>query len=201
MIQVDDPKLVLASGSAGRRALMTAAGLRFTVQPASVNEVAVKRAMQNEGAAPDAVALILAAEKARSVSAPGAVVIGADQILVCNGEWYDKPGNLDGVMEHLLRLRGRPHTLHTAVCCWQDGKPLWKEVSRSELTMREFSTSFLETYLEHEGEACQDCVGAYRFEGLGVHLFERVEGEQAAILGLPMLPLLGFLRRHGVLSA
>jgi septum formation protein len=201
MIQLDDPALVLASASAARHALMQAAGLRFTVRATALDESAVKHAMQSDGAAPDAVALALAAAKAGAVTAPGAVVIGADQILVCHGEWFNKPGDLDAVMEHLLRLRGRTHTLVTAVCCWRDGEALWHDVSSAELTMRPFSNAFLEAYLAQDGEACRHCVGGYRFEGLGMHLFERVAGDHAAILGLPMLPLLAFLRQYGVLLA
>lgn len=195
------PRLVLASGSVARRALMRAAGLRFDIVPAAVEEGAVKRAMQADGAAPEAVAAALASAKAEAVDAPGALVIGADQILVCEGEWFDKPGDVDGVMEHLLRLRGRSHRLVTAVSCWRDGAPVWHDLSCPELTMRAFSTGFLESYLALEGEARAACVGGYRFEGLGRHLFERVVGEQAAIEGLPMMNLLAFLRRAGVLMA
>jgi septum formation protein len=201
VIQADDPALVLASGSAARRALLTAAGLRFTVQAAAVDESAVKHVMQADGATPDSVAMALAAAKARSVTVPGALVIGADQILVCNGEWYDKPGDVDGVMEHLLRLRGQTHTLLTAVTCWRDGAAVWQHNASCDLTMRDFSMEFLEAYLAQEGDACGQCVGGYRLEGLGLHLFARVEGEHAAILGLPMLPLLSFFRQCGVLLA
>ncbi len=201
MIQADSPALVLASGSAARRALLTAAGLRFTVIPADIDEGAVKHAMRRDGAPAEAAALALAAAKAQAVVAPGALVIGADQILVCNGEWYDKPGDADGVMEHLLRLRGQTHTLVTAVCCWRDGAALWQDCARCDLTMRDFSMDFLEAYLAQEAEAYRDCVGGYRLEGLGQHLFARVEGEYAAILGLPMLSLLAFLRQYGVLLA
>jgi septum formation protein len=200
-LQAELPELVLASASAARRGLLRAVGLRFAVMPAAVDEDMVKRTMQTDGATPDMAALALAGAKARSIDRPGAVVIGADQILVCNGEWYDKPGDLDGVMEHLLRLRGQTHMLVTAVSCWRDGKLLFQDVSRPELSMRAFSTAFLEMYLEREGEACRDCVGGYRFEGLGMHLFDQVNGEMSAILGLPMLSLLAFLRRHGVLLA
>jgi septum formation protein len=195
------PSLILASGSAARRALLQAAGLRFTAQPAPIDEAGIKRAMRAEGATPDATALALATAKARHIDAPGAVVIGADQMLVCDGAWFDKPADMDDVLEHLLQLRGQTHVLVTAVTCWQDGALLWEHVARPVLTMRPFSNGFLEAYLALEGEACLDCVGAYRFEGAGLHLFERVEGEQAAILGLPLLPLLGFLRRHGVVLA
>jgi septum formation protein len=201
MIQANDPKLILASGSAARRALLDAAGLRFTVHPSSVLESHVKHMMQSDGATPEQVALALAKAKAEAITAPGALVIGADQVLVCNGEWYDKPGELDAVMEHLLRLRGHTHTLVTAVTCWRDGKMVWHDCAHNELTMRQFSNSFLEAYLALDGEACCECVGGYRYEGLGMHLFAKVTGEHAAILGLPMLSLLAFLRQSGVLIA
>ena len=201
MIQADDPPLVLASTSAARRALMEAAGLRFTVRPSDVDESAVKHVMQTDGATPDQAALALAAAKAEATAAPGAVVIGADQILVCNGEWYSKPGDDDALMEHLLRLRGQTHTLVTAVCCWRDGKALWQDCVHSHLTMRPFSNAFLEAYLAADGEACRHCVGGYRLEGLGLQLFAKVDGDHSAILGLPMLPLLAFLRQCGVLIA
>jgi septum formation protein len=178
-LQAELPELVLASASAARRGLLRAVGLRFAVMPAAVDEDMVKRTMQTDGATPDMAALALAGAKARSIDRPGAVVIG----------------------EHLLRLRGQTHMLVTAVSCWRDGKLLFQDVSRPELSMRAFSTAFLEMYLEREGEACRDCVGGYRFEGLGMHLFDQVNGEMSAILGLPMLSLLAFLRRHGVLLA
>ena len=195
------PKLILASGSPARRALLQAAGLRFTVCPAAVDEAAIKDAMRAKGASPDAAALALATAKARAIDAPGAVVIGADQMLVCRGEWFDKPGDADTLMEHLVRLRGQTHRLVTAVTCWQDGAPLWHHAASPALTMRPFSDGFIEAYIAAEGAACAACVGGYRFEAAGVHLFERVEGEHAAILGLPLLPLLGFLRQHGVVLA
>ena len=166
-----------------------------------VDEGAIKKAMRAEAATAEMVAFALAGAKARAVHAPGAVVIGADQILVCDGAWFDKPGDVDGVMEHLLRLRGRTHRLVTAVSCWRDGALLWQELACPVLTMRDFSPAFLEAYLVHEAEACTGCVGGYRFEGLGRHLFTEVAGEQAAILGLPMLGLLGFLRVAEVLLA
>lgn len=201
MIQADGPALVLASRSPARRALLEAAGLRFTVQASAVDEDTIKQAMQADGAPPNKAALALAAAKAQAIDAPGAVVIGADQILVCNDQWFDKPDDLDSVMEHLLQLRGQTHVLVTAVCCWRDGAPLWQDCVQSSLTMRPFSTEFLGAYLEQDGEACRECVGGYRYEGAGMHLFDRVEGEHAAILGLPMLGLLSFLRHYGVLLA
>jgi septum formation protein len=201
MLQNPTPKLILASQSASRRALLTAAGLEFDCMPARVDEDAVKQAALAEGASADEAALTLASLKAERVARrhPDALVIGADQILVCDGEWFDKPADMAEAGEHLRRLRGRSHTLVTAVVCQRGDMPVWQHVATPLLTMREFSDGFLREYLLAEGEALLSSVGAYRLEGLGVHLFNRIEGEHAAILGLPLLALLGFLRQHGVL--
>ena len=197
----DAPPLVLASGSAARRALLHAAGLVFRVQPADVDEAAIKAAMRSDGASPDETALALADAKAASVGAAGELVIGADQLLVCEGEWFDKPPDLAAARGQLQRLRGRRHDLVTAVSCWRGGRRVWHQVVRPALWMRRFSDTFLAAYLAAEGEALLGSVGAYRLEGLGVHLFEAVEGEHAAVLGLPMTALLRFLREAGVTLA
>ena len=192
------PELVLASGSSARRALMEAAGLVFTVVRPDVDEAAIKQAMRAAGPGPDEAALALADAKASSVKDGGALVIGADQILVCGDEWFDKPSDIEEARRHLVRLRGGAHRLVTAVCCWRGGERLWGHVAQPVLRMREFSNAFLDAYLAAEGEALLGSVGAYRLEALGLHLFEAVEGEHASVLGLPMLPLLGFLREADV---
>jgi len=148
-------------------------------------------------------ALRLAELKALRISRrdPEALVIGCDQLLVCDGAWFDKPADVAEARAHLLALRGRSHTLVTAVLCQRGEQRLWHHVAQPRLTMRGFSDTFLDAYLAAEGEALTTTVGAYRLEGLGVHLFDTVEGEHAAILGLPLLSLLGFLRQHGVIPA
>ena len=201
MLQADVPRLVLASQSAARAALMQAAGLRFVARPARVDEAAVKEACRAEGLDASETALALAELKASRVRDPSALVIGADQLLVCEGAWFDKPADLSAACTHLQALRGRRHTLVTAVVCQRGGQTVWHHVAVPALTMRPFSDAALDAYLDAEGGALLHCVGAYRLEGLGIHLFDRIEGEHAAILGLPMLPLLGFLRQHGVLAA
>ena len=201
MLQADAPRLVLASQSAARAALLTAAGLRFEARPARVDEAAVKEACRAEGLDASDAALTLAELKAGRVRDPDALVIGGDQLLVCEGAWFDKPADLDGARDHLRALRGRKHTLVTAVVCQRGGQEAWHHVAVPALTMRRFSDAVLDAYVDAEGEALLSCVGAYRVEGAGVHLFDRIEGEHSAILGLPMLPLLGFLRQHGVLAA
>ncbi len=195
----DAPPLVLASGSAARRGLMEAAGLRFTAQATAVDEAAIKAAMMAQRADPADVALQLADAKARQIDDPDALVIGADQLLLCEGIWFDKPPDRAAARAQLLRLRGRRHELLTAVTCWRAGARLWQHLERSSLAMRPFSDAFLDAYLRSEGDAVLGSVGAYRLEGLGIHLFDAVDGDHAAILGLPMLKLLSFLRRIGVM--
>ena len=193
--------LILASQSQARAALLRAAGIAFEQRPAHVDETAVKAAMRRQGAGADELALALASMKARRVRADGAAVVGADQVLVCDGQWFDKPLDLASARAQLRSLRGRTHTLMTAVVCVRDGTELWRCLARPALTMRRFSDGFLDAYLSLEGEAILSSVGAYRFEGPGIQLFDRIEGDHAAILGLPLLPLLGALRQHGVLTA
>ncbi len=189
-------RVILASGSAARRAMLAGAGVKFSVVPADVDEAAIKAAGPADAGA---LALGLAIAKARRIAAvaPGALVIGADQILVCEGERFDKPENLAAAAGHLRTLRGKAHQLVTAACVLRDGDVLWSCVETPLLTMREFSDAFLEHYLASEGGAICECVGAYRLEGLGMQLFTRIEGDYFTILGLPLLSLLGFLREAG----
>ena len=200
MIQAEAPRLVLASQSAARASVLTAAGLRFEARPVRIDETAVKASMREEGASADETALTLAGLKAARVREAEAIVIGSDQLLVCDDVWFDKPTDLSVARGQLWTLRGRTHTLVTAVVCHRDGREIWRHVARPSLRMRAFSEGFLDAYLEAEGEAVLSSVGAYRLEGLGIHLFDKVEGEHAAILGLPLLPLLAFLRHHCLLS-
>jgi septum formation protein len=202
-LQAEHPPLVLASASASRKALLQHAGLRFTARAAHIDEAEVKRAGQAEGASADEVALLLADLKARRIArgAPDTLVIGCDQLLVCDGRWFDKPVDMAEARQHMLALRGHTHTLVTAVVCLRGEQRVWHHVAKPSLTMRGFSEAFLDAYLALEGEALLSSVGAYRLEGAGPHLFDAVQGEHAAILGLPLIPLFGFLRQHGVLLA
>ncbi|HEX4261546.1 MAG TPA: Maf family protein [Acetobacteraceae bacterium] len=203
MLQAGAPALVLASGSAARRALLEAAGLRFAVQPVAIDEAALRETVQAEGGGAEEAALLLAGMKAArgSAGAGDGLVIGADQILACDGAWFGKPADRYAAADQLRALRGRTHSLATAVACWRGGAEVWRHVASPRLSMRRFSDAFLDAYLAAEGAAVLGSVGCYRIEGLGVHLFDAVEGEHAAILGLPMLALLGFLRQHGVVVA
>jgi septum formation protein len=195
------PALILASGSSTRRALLERAGLRFAVEVPRVDKAALKESARAEGLSAGEAAVLLADAKAMRVARrhPDAVTLGADQILVCEGEWFDKPEGMEGARSHLRKLRGKRHELQTAVVAWRGEERLWHHLAAPRLTMRDFSDAVLEAHLELEGEAVLSSVGAYRFEGPGAHLFSRVEGEHAAILGLPLLPLLAWLRDFGVL--
>lgn len=203
MLAPGAPPLVLASSSSTRAALLRAAGLPFVTQPAAVDEASLKEAAQAENLPPAEAAMLLADAKAERVARrmlreePEALVIGADSLLVCEGRWFDKPEGLEGARAQLQDLRGRTHELVSAVVCWRHGARIWHHATTCRLSMRDFSDTFLEAYLAAEGEEVTYSVGAYRLEGLGMHLFRAVEGEHAAILGLPMLPLLDFLRQHG----
>jgi septum formation protein len=202
MLQADTPRLILASASMSRRALLEGAGLRLEAVAARIDEAAVKRSARAEGASPAETALLLSGLKAERIArrqVPDALVIGCDQLLVCEGHWFDKPVNLAEARAHLAALRGRTHELVTAVICHRNGTRIWHYIARPRLTMRDFSDAFLDAYVAAEGDTLTTTVGAYRLEGPGVQLFDAVEGEHAAVLGLPLLPLLGFLRQHGVL--
>lgn len=194
-------QLVLASASIARTRLLAAAGLDFRIEPAALDETSLKRVYRAEGRNAAACALALAEAKARQVAPnfPQAVVIGADQILVCGETWFDKPADVADARSQLRVLRGRTHTLVTTVCAVHAGIRLWHSMSEPRLRMRNFSDEFLDSYLTSEGPDVLGSVGAYRFEGRGVQLFEQIEGEYFAVLGLPLLDLLGFLRNNGIL--
>ena len=203
MLQRPSPRLVLASASASRRAVLAGAGLAFDVRPADADEASVKQTAQAEGVGAEVAALRLADLKAAAVArqAPDALVIGADQILVCDGVWFDKPADVFAAREQLRALRGRVHALVTAVVCHRGGVRVWHRIAMPHLTMRDFSDDFLDCYLAAEAEAVTTTVGAYRLEGLGAHLFAVIDGDYSAILGLSLLPLLAFLRETQVLVA
>lgn len=199
-LQAESPPIVLASRSAARRALLESADLSVTCRAAEVDEHAIRQHCRAQEMDASQTALELARAKARATRAdPGAVVIGADQMLSCAGEWFDKPENLSVARCHLRTLRGKAHMLHTAVVMMRDGRETWRHVACPVLHMRAFSDSFLDRYLAIEGDAILSCVGCYRLEGPGIHLFSRIEGDHAAILGLPLLPLLDALRADNII--
>lgn len=192
--------LILASGSAARRRILQSAGVPFTIETAEVDEAAIIESLEAEKARGRDVADLLAEMKALRVSARslGAFVIGADQVLSLGSELFQKPGNVVAARAQLRRLRGQTHVLSSAVCVARDGAIVWRVVQEARLTMREFSDAFLETYLGEAGGDILGSVGAYHVEGLGIQLFSRIDGDAFTIQGLPLLPLLDFLRTHGI---
>jgi septum formation protein len=196
------PPLVLASASTARGELLRRAGLDVVVAPAAIDEAEIKAAFLAERRPAAECAIALAEAKASRIARrhPGSLVIGADQLLVCEGAWFDKPADLVAARAQLLALRGKSHELVSAICVVRDGQTLWHFVDRPSLTMRNFTDAFLDDYLATVGPDILGAVGAYHLEGRGVQLFARVEGNYFAILGLPLLPLLDFLRGHGIVA-
>jgi septum formation protein len=192
--------LVLASKSDVRGKLLAAAGLRFEIRPAQIDE----RAVEAKAGASDAAAAarLLARAKALAVAAtrPGQLVLGADQTLARGGTRFSKPADRAAAVEQLRNLRGRTHELHSALALARDDKVLFDCVDTARLTMRDISDRFLDDYLTNAGNAALFSVGGYQLEGIGVHLFEKIEGDYFTILGLPLLPLLAFLRKNGFID-
>ena len=199
MLESSRRPLVLASRSAARRRMLADAGLSFEALDAGVDETAVKQALLAEHAAPAEVARALAELKAIKISQarPGALVVGADQVLACDAQLFDKPAALDQAAATLRALAGKSHVLVSAVAVAADGAPIWHHADQATLRMRRLTDAALAAYLAVEGETVLQSVGAYRLEGLGAQLFERVDGDYFTVLGLPLLPLLDFLRGHG----
>jgi len=191
--------IILASASVARARLLEAAGVAFSIEPADIDETAIKRAARDAGHSAMTCALALATEKALHVSRqhPEALVVGADQILVAGDEWFDKPGSLTEARAQLQSLRARTHLLATAASAVCEGRQIWHSKCAPEMTMRSFSDGFLDQYIAAEGDALLGSVGAYRLEGMGVQLFERMKGDHFAVLGLPLMELLDFLRERG----
>jgi septum formation protein len=190
-------RLVLASQSTVRRAVLEAAGIPVEVSPAAVDERALEAKAQSCG--PEDVAILLAKAKAAAVAArmPGRLVLGADQTLALDTRRFSKPADRASAREQLCALRGRTHRLHSAIALMRDESLLHAGVETARLTMRPFSDEFLDRYLNEAGELVTTSVGGYQLERIGVHLFDRIEGDHFAILGLPLVPLLASLRQHG----
>jgi septum formation protein len=192
--------LILASQSAARQTLLANAGIAFEAVPAEIDERAIELA--SGLSAPGEIAALLAREKAVSVSLrhPGQFVVGADQTLALDQRLFSKPAGRAQAAVQLRALAGQPHELHSATAVARDGEILFEDVSIARMTMRPLDGAAIRAYLDAAGEAVATSVGAYQLEGLGVHLFERIEGDHFTILGLPLLPLLKFLRSQGLLQ-
>ncbi len=198
-----DPRLILASASRTRQTLLRNAGVQFGIETADADEPAIRQAYMSANDTVDFsdLALVLAAAKAEMVSEqhPGHLVIGADQLLVFENQVMAKASDMDQARDRLLRMRGKTHSLESAVCCVQDGKLIWSHTDAAHLTMRDISPEFVGRYLASVGENVLSSVGCYQLEAEGIQLFEKIEGNYFTILGLPMLPLLAFLRKRGLL--
>jgi septum formation protein len=195
-------RLVLASTSQARQRLLRLAGISFVAEAASVDETAVIESLQAERAKPRDVADLLAELKAVRVSGrhAGDFVIGADQVLSFGSKIFQKPGSKAAARAQLESLRGQTHVLHSAVAVAREGSVVWRIVQEARLTMRPFSDAFLDTYLAEADGDILGSVGAYHVEGLGIQLFSKIEGDNFTIQGLPLLPLLDFLRAHGMVG-
>jgi len=193
--------IILASGSASRRALLLGAGVEAACVKPNVDEDAAKAAMRGDKVSVRDQAMHLAELKAVKVSRsqPG-LVIGGDQMLNLDGEALDKPVDMKAAADHLRRMSGQTHILETAIVIAENGAPIWRHLARPKLTMRTLSDGFIADYLSDCGDALLATVGAYQLEGKGAQLFTRIEGDYFSILGLPLLPLLDYLRARGVLS-
>lgn len=198
--------LVLASQSVGRRDILARSGLAFDTEISGVDEDIIKESLAAEGAKPEFVALTLAELKAQKVAQrrPHALVLGADQVLAMGDRLFDKPANMAEARDHLLALRGQKHSLISAMAIAlmsdQGLQVIWRHTEYADLWMRDFSDDFLDQYLTACGETILSSVGAYRIEGPGMQLFSTIRGDNSSIMGLPMIPLLSFLREHGLVT-
>lgn len=196
--------IILASQSAARRAMLTAAAVPHVALPAHVDEEGITAGLIAEQASPERIADALAEVKALKISrqVPGALVLGADSVVAAaDGALLNKPETRPRAEAQLRQLAGTTHRLISAAVICEGGKPIWRSVSAARLTMRRLSDAFITSYLDAEGEAVLGCAGCYRIEGLGAQLFARVDGDQFTIRGLPLFPVLDYLRTRGVLPS
>lgn len=194
--------IILASGSKTRAKLLQDAGVQIETIAPNIDEDSVKKAMLAEKALPDQIAGTLAEMKASKISNkyPNRLVLGSDQILVCEGKLFDKPKDIDDARDQLKILRGKSHQLITLVVAFEQTREVWRNMSRSNLVMRDFSDMFLDSYIDKQGQGLTDTVGAYKLETSGSQLFTRVDGDYFSILGVPLLEVLGFLRTRGIVQ-
>jgi septum formation protein len=193
--------LVLASKSAPRRALLEAAGIPLVIDPADIDERAAELASPKEALTPEGAALLLARAKAFETAKrnPGKPVLGADQTLALDLERFSKPKSRDAAREQLKKFSGKTHALHSGIAVVQDNKVLFETVSSAHLTMHKLTDVFLDGYLDAAGARVMESVGAYQLESVGVNLFEKIEGDHFTILGMPLMPLLAYFRKAGMI--
>jgi septum formation protein len=195
-------RIILASGSRFRKAMLEAAGVDIDVVPAKIDERTVEKTLEGSGAAPEDVAQVLAEGKALDVSErnPGRLVLGCDQTLSLGDELFHKPKDMDDARRHLLKLSGRTHQLNSAAVLARNGEAIWRHVGVANLTMRKLEPGFVGRHLARVGPMALNSVGAYQVEGEGIQLFEKIEGDHFTIVGLPLLPLLRELRGLGAID-
>lgn len=195
-------KLVLASGSRWRAKMLRDAGLDIETDAADIDERAVEAPLLKADLPAEDIAQVLAEAKAMEVCDrhPGALVLGADQVLSLGDKIYSKPETIDAARRNLLEMRDRTHVLHSALACVRDGETIWRYVENAPMRMRDFSPEFLGHYLAEIGDMAFASVGSYQIEGPGIQLFEKIEGDYFTVIGLPLLPLLGFLRQQGMVE-
>jgi septum formation protein len=194
--------LVLASASPFRKAMLESAGVAVEAVPADLDERALEAPLKDSSASPEDVALVLAEAKAVEVSerTPGRLVLGCDQTLSLGDQVFHKPADMEGARRHLMALSGKTHQLNSAAVLARDGKVLWRHVGVASLTMRKLDPAFIGRHLARVGDKALQSVGAYQVEGEGIQLFDRIEGDHFTIVGLPLLPVLGELRRLGAID-
>ncbi|MDB2682752.1 Maf family protein [Alphaproteobacteria bacterium] len=195
---MNKPKIILASGSSARAEMLRGCGLGFDIIPADIDEKKILQDMQSKELKPDQIATALASEKAAAISATNrdALVIGSDQILVCDHRIFSKARDLNEAKDKLKTLRGKTHKLISAACLIQNGEVLWTHTEAANLTMHNFNDEFLDIYCDKAGNALTDCVGSYALEEAGSWLFSKTRGDYFTILGMPLLPLLNYLREE-----
>lgn len=193
--------LVLASKSAPRRMLLEAAGIPLAIDPADIDERAAEAACPKEAATPDGAALLLARAKAFETAKrnAGKPVLGADQTLALGSERFSKPKSIDAARAQLRKFSGKTHALHSGIALVRDDEVLFETVASAHLTMHDFSDAFLDAYLADAGDRVMQSVGAYQLESVGVNLFQKIEGDHFTILGMPLMPLLSYFRKSGMI--
>ncbi|AXS38815.1 Maf-like protein [Breoghania sp. L-A4] len=192
-------KLVLASNSPWRATMLRNAGLEIEADPADIDERAIEAPLRAADLSAEDIAAVLAEAKATEVASrhPGALVLGCDQVLEFEGETHSKPADMEAARRKLLAMRGMTHHLHSALVIVYDNETIWRHTATATLKMRDFSPEFVGHYLAETGEAALTSVGAYQIERRGIQLFEKIDGDYFTIVGLPLLPLLAFLRERG----
>ena len=195
-----DP-LVLASKSAPRRALLEAAGIPLVIDPADIDERAAETSSPKEAATPEGAALLLARAKAFETAKrnPDKIVLGADQTLALGNERFSKPKSIGAAREQLKKFSGKTHALHSGIAVVRDTTVLFETVSSAHLTMHKLTDAFLDGYLDSAGDRVMQSVGAYQLESVGINLFEKIEGDHFTILGMPLMPLLAYFRKSGMI--